>query len=148
MSLRSSPPRKRTTTTLPGSTAVTTPSPKEAWTTSSPTVSSRAAPLAAVNVKVEMPISNANADTKSSSPIYISLQQTGAVYIGDNRIPSIYEVGDRLERDVPVEKRETTKLMLRADAGVAYKWVPELMNRLRDGGCYKISLVGLESVNK
>ena len=107
-----------------------------------------AAPLAAVNVKVEMPISNANADTKSSSPIYISLQQTGAVYIGDNRIPSIYEVGDRLERDVPVEKRETTKLMLRADAGVAYKRVLELMNRLRDGGFYKISLVGLESVNK
>src|SRR6478672_3829928 len=55
ISLRSVPsPAKRTTTTPPGSTPVTTPSPKLAWTTSSPVCSSSAgrgstgAPAAAV----------------------------------------------------------------------------------------------------
>ena len=107
-----------------------------------------AAPLAAVNVKVDMPKSNANADTKANSPIYISLQSSGNVYIGDNRVRSIEGVGDRLEAEVPEAKRDTTKLMLRADASVPYKRVLELLNRLRDVGFYKISLVGLESVNK
>jgi len=108
-----------------------------------------AAPLAAVNVKVDMPKSNANADAKPNAPIYISLQQSGYVYIGDNRVEGgIPEVGTRLDRDVPVAKRETSRLYLRADAGVPYKRVLELMNTLRDIGFYKISLVGLEAVNK
>lgn len=107
-----------------------------------------AAPLAAVNVKVDMPKSNASADTKASSPVYISLQSSGAVYIGDNRVPSIQQVGDRLEKEIPDSKRDTARLYLRADASVPYKRVLELMNRLRDGGFYKISLVGLEAVNK
>ena len=108
-----------------------------------------AAPMAAVNVKVDMPKSNAVADTKPSSPIYISLQQSGYVYVGDNRIEGgIPELGDKLERDVPPAKRETTRLYLRGDAGVPYKRILELMNTIRDKGFYKISLVGLEAVNK
>jgi biopolymer transport protein ExbD len=108
-----------------------------------------AAPMAAVNVKVDMPKSNAVADTKSNSPIYISLQQSGYVYIGDNRIEGgVPELGDRLDHDIPAAKRDTTRLYLRADAGVPYKRILELMNKLRDIGFYKISLVGLEAVNK
>ena len=105
-----------------------------------------AAPLAAVNVKVEMPKSNASADTKPSSPIYISIQSRGFVYVGDTRVPSISEIATKLDKEVPVEKRDTTRLYLRADAGVQYKRVLELMNALRDIGFYRISLVGLESV--
>lgn len=107
-----------------------------------------AAPLAAVNVKVDMPKSNAVADKKPNAPIYISLQSSGAVYIGDNRVGSIQEVGDRLDKEVPPAKRDAARLYLRGDAGVPYKKVLELMNRLREVGFYKISLVGLEAVNK
>ena len=64
-----------------------------------------AAPLAAVNVKVDMPKSNASADTKANSPVYISLQSSGAVYIGDNRVRSIQGVGDRLSADIPEFER-------------------------------------------
>ncbi len=62
-----------------------------------------AAPLASVNVKVEMPKSNAVPDTKPSSPTYISLQQSGNVYVGDNRVDLIFgtrrQIGARDTRE-------------------------------------------------
>ena len=107
-----------------------------------------AAPLAAVNVKVDLPDSNAVAESKPSAPIYISLQKSGAIFIGDNRIASIPDVAARLDKEVPVNKREKARLYLRGDAEVPYKSVLQLMNSLRDIGFYKISLVGHETVNK
>jgi len=51
-----------------------------------------AAPLAAVNVKVDMPKSNASADTKANSPVYISLQSSGNVYIADQNFAAVQEI--------------------------------------------------------
>jgi biopolymer transport protein ExbD len=107
-----------------------------------------AAPLAAVNVKVDLPDSNANPEMRASSPVYISLQHGGSIYIGDNRFASIAAVGDRLDSEIPLGKREAARLYLRADADVPYKQVLELMNTLRNIGFYKLSLVGHEAVNK
>jgi biopolymer transport protein ExbD len=106
-----------------------------------------AVPLASVDVKVNFPDSNAPPDTKAAAPVWISLTKAGGVYIGNNRFPSIDAVGDQLEKDTPVNQRETTRLYLRGDAELPYKQVLELMNRLRNGGFYKISLVGHEAVH-
>jgi biopolymer transport protein ExbD len=105
-----------------------------------------AVPLASVNVKVNFPDSNAPPDTKSSAPVWISMTKSGAVYIGDTRLHSTDELGSQLEKEIPISQRDTTRLFLRGDADLPYKQVLDLMNRLRNAGFYKISLVGHEAV--
>ena len=105
-----------------------------------------AVPIATVNVKVNFPDSNAAAESKASAPVWISMTKTGSVYIGDRRFASVEDVGAELEKETPENQRETTRLFLRGDAELPYKTVLELMNRLRNGGFYKISLVGHEAV--
>jgi biopolymer transport protein ExbD len=106
-----------------------------------------AVPLAAVDVKINFPDSNASADAKSAAaPVWLSMQKNGAVYIGNTKFTSIEAVGDQLEKDTPPAQRDATRLFLRGDAELPYKQVLELMNRLRNGGFYKISLVGHEAV--
>ncbi len=105
-----------------------------------------AVPLATVNVKVNFPDSNAPPESKAAAPVWISMTKSGSTYIGDTRFPSINAVGDQLEKETPETQRDKTRLFLRADADLPYKKVLELMNRLREGGFYKISLVGHEAV--
>ncbi len=105
-----------------------------------------AVPIATVNVKVNYPDSNAPPDTKAAAPVWISMTKAGGVYIGDRRFPSVDAVGDQLEKETPEAQRDKTRLFLRGDAELPYKKVLELMNRLRNGGFYKISLVGHEAV--
>jgi biopolymer transport protein ExbD len=105
-----------------------------------------AVPIATVNVKVNFPDSNAEADSKAAAPVWISMTRAGGYYIGDRRYHSVSEIGDELEKETPVGQRDTTRLFLRGDAELPYKQVLELMNTLRDKGFYKISLVGHEAV--
>jgi biopolymer transport protein ExbD len=105
-----------------------------------------AAPLASVNVKVDLPRSNAVPEGAPNKPVFLSLQQNGAVYIGDNRIGSIEELGAKLEKEIPPEQRDTARIYLRGDSTTQYRKVLELMNRLRDAGFYKVALVGEEMV--
>jgi biopolymer transport protein ExbD len=104
-----------------------------------------AVPLASVNVKVNFPDSNAPPDTKAAAPVWISMTKSGTLYIGDSKIGGVEALGAQLEKEIPVGQRDTTRLFLRGDADLPYKQVLDLMNRLRAGGFYKISLVGHEA---
>jgi len=53
---------------------------------------------------------------------------------------------DLVLTEIPESKRDTTRLFLRGDAELPYKNVLDLMNELKTGGFYKISLVGHEAV--
>ena len=105
-----------------------------------------AVPIATVNVKVNFPDSNAPAESKASAPVWISMTKSGGVYIGDRRFGSVQEVGAELQKEIPESQRDTTRLFLRGDAELPYKKVLDLMNELKTGGFYKISLVGHEAV--
>ena len=105
-----------------------------------------AVPIATVNVKINFPDSNAQPDTKAAAPVWLSMTKSGGVYIGDRRFSSVEAVGAELEKETPEGQRDKTRLYLRGDAELPYKQVLELMNRLRNGGFYKISLVGHEAV--
>src|SRR4051812_4013582 len=74
-----------------------------------------AAPLASVNVKVELPRSNAIPEGAPNKPVFLSLQANGAVYIGDDKIGSIEQLGARLEKEIPLEARDTARIYLRGD---------------------------------
>jgi biopolymer transport protein ExbD len=105
-----------------------------------------AVPIATVNVKVNFPDSNAPAESKASAPVWISMTKSGSYYIGDRRYSSASEIGSELVTEIPLSQRDTTRLFLRGDAELPYRKVLELMNELKAGGFYKISLVGHEAV--
>ena len=105
-----------------------------------------AVPIATVNVKVNFPDSNAAAESKASAPVWISMTKSGGYYIGDRRFGSVNEIGNELIAEIPESQRDTTRLFLRGDAELPYKKVLDLMNELKSGGFYKISLVGHEAV--
>jgi biopolymer transport protein ExbD len=105
-----------------------------------------AVPIATVNVKVNFPDSNAPAESKAAAPVWISMTKAGGYYIGDRRYNSAPEIGNELIAEIPESQRDTTRLFLRGDAELPYRKVLDLMNELKAGGFYKISLVGHEAV--
>ena len=102
-----------------------------------------AAPLATVNVQVDLPPSNAEPTPNPKDPVFVSIQKTGQIVLGDNETtiealgPAMMErtLGDRENR-----------IMVRADRDVIYGNVMRVMNVLQDNGFYKVALVAEEVV--
>jgi biopolymer transport protein ExbD len=100
-----------------------------------------AAPLATVDIAVNLPSSNAQPQQRPSKPIYLTLKADRSLALGDSpvtreRLPSALSAatnGDKEER-----------IFLRADRSVPYGDVMQLMNELRAVGYLKVALVGLE----
>ena len=82
-----------------------------------------AAPLATVDVNVDLPVSNATQAERPEQPGALAAALTAATG------------GDREQR-----------IFLRADRAVAYGDLMGVMNTLRDTGYLKIALVGLDAV--
>ena len=101
-----------------------------------------AAPLATVDVNVDLPVSNATPAERPDQPVYVTVKPDLTLALGDrdiapgNLAAALVQAtgGDREQR-----------IFLRADREVAYGDLMETMNTLRDTGYLKIALVGLES---
>jgi biopolymer transport protein ExbD len=96
-----------------------------------------AAPLASVNVKVELPPS-VSKPAKVKDPIYVSLQKDGKLYIGDIQV-SYNEFSRRLIQ--ASGNNYNRRIFIRADKSVQYKEVMRVMNMIQDTGFYQIALV-------
>jgi biopolymer transport protein ExbD len=96
-----------------------------------------AAPLASVNVKVELPPSAAR-PAKVKDPVYVSLQRNGKVYIGDIEV-KYSEFSARLVS--ASGNNYNRRVFIRADKTVQYKEVMRVMNVIQDTGFYQIALV-------
>jgi biopolymer transport protein ExbD len=96
-----------------------------------------AAPLASVNVKVELPPS-VSKPAKVKDPVYVSLQANGKVYIGDVQV-KYSEFSDRLVS--ASGNNYNRRIFIRADKTVQYKEVMRVMNVIQDTGFYQIALV-------
>jgi len=96
-----------------------------------------AAPLASVNVKVELPTSVAK-PAKVKDPVYVSLQKDNKLYIGDIQV-SYSEFSERLVQ--AAGNNYNRRIFIRADKTVQYKEVMRVMNMIQDTGFYQIALV-------
>src|SRR5690606_8518755 len=96
-----------------------------------------AAPLASVNVKVELPPS-VSKPAKVKDPVYVSLQANGKVFIGDIQV-SYAEFSTRLVQ--ASGNNYNRRIFIRADKTVQYKEVMRVMNVIQDTGFYQIALV-------
>ena len=101
-----------------------------------------AAPLATVDVNVDLPVSNAGAVQRPERPVYVSVQPDLTLAVGDepvapDRLAAALQAATGGDRD--------RRIFLRADRTVSYGDLMGVMNMLRAGGYLKIALVGLET---
>jgi biopolymer transport protein ExbD len=100
-----------------------------------------AAPLATVDVAVDLPASSAQPQLRPEKPLFLTLRPDLSLSLGDAPVARDL-LGAALSQATNGEKN--TRIFLRADKGVPYGEVMEVMNLLRSTGFLKVALVGLE----
>jgi biopolymer transport protein ExbD len=101
-----------------------------------------AAPLATVDVTVDLPVSTAEPQPREPKPIFLTLKADHTLALGDGSVDE-GEVGAALDAASGNDREQ--RIFLRADKQVEYGAVMALMNRLRAAGYLKVALVGLDA---
>ena len=101
-----------------------------------------AAPLATVDVNVDLPASTATPAPRPDTPLFVTLKEDLSLAIGEDPVAR-----ERLQQalDAFTENDREQRVFLRADRAVDYGPLMEVMNLLRAAGYLKIGLVGLEA---
>jgi len=100
-----------------------------------------AAPLASVSVELKLPDAVAKPRPNPPKPVYISIQKSGNIYIGD--FPTdLTIIGEDLRKAVGSRDPERERIFIRADQEVRYGAFMEVMNALQDNGFYSVALIG------
>ncbi|AVO53401.1 outer membrane transport energization protein ExbD [Ectopseudomonas oleovorans] len=102
-----------------------------------------AAPLATVDIKVDLPASTAKPAPRPDKPIYVSIKEDLSLYL-DNDAISDEQLGATLDKLTQSDKDKT--IFVRGDKKVEYGRLMEVMDALRSAGYLKVGLVGLETV--
>jgi biopolymer transport protein ExbD/biopolymer transport protein TolR len=100
-----------------------------------------AAPLASVSVEVNLPPAVAKASPNPPKPVYISIKQSGEVFIGDFPT-SIDTMGEDLTKNIGRRDPTKERIFIRADEKTRYGAFMEVMNALQDNGFYSVALIG------
>ena len=102
-----------------------------------------AAPLATVDILVNLPSSTAQPQPRPDKPLYLTVKPDLSLTLGEE---AVVREGLRgaLERATNGDK--DMRIFLRADKIVHYGDVMDVMNLLRAAGYFKVALVGLEKV--
>ena len=100
-----------------------------------------AAPLATVDIAVDLPASTAARQLRPDAPVYLTIRASHALSIGDTPVP---EGGLGLALDRVSGGNKDQRVFLRADKTVDYDTLMRTMNELRAAGYLKIALVGLD----
>jgi biopolymer transport protein ExbD len=100
-----------------------------------------AAPLATVDIGVDLPATAAEPAPRPDKPVFVTLKPDLTVAVGE----------DTMTRDGLVNAltaatrgRKDERIYLRADKAVSYGDLMEVMNSLRNAGYLKVALVGLD----
>nr|WP_210313718.1 TonB system transport protein ExbD [Rhodopseudomonas rhenobacensis] len=101
-----------------------------------------AAPLATVDVAVDLPASTMKRQPRPDKPIFVTMKADHSLAIGENPLSRDSLAGSL---DQVTSSDRTKRLFVRADKTIPYGDVMTLMNDLRSAGYLKIALVGLES---
>jgi biopolymer transport protein ExbD len=100
-----------------------------------------AAPLATVDVAVNLPASTAEPQPRPDKPIFLTVKADLTLALGEITIPR-EALGGALAGITKGDK--DTRIFLRADRTVPYGEMMEVMNLMRKAGYLKVALVGLE----
>ena len=101
-----------------------------------------AAPLATVDVNIDLPVSNATPSQRPDEPLYVTVKEDLSLALGNDAIAAD---GLATALDAKTGNNRDQRIFLRADEAVAYGELMGVMNSLRAAGYLKIALVGLET---
>ena len=104
-----------------------------------------AAPLATVDVAVDLPAATVKRQPRPDKPTFETLKPHRTLAVGDNPVPREL-LASALTR--ATESDRNRRIFVRADKTIPYGEVMALMNDLRAGGFIKIALVALEGVGQ
>jgi biopolymer transport protein ExbD len=100
-----------------------------------------AAPLATVDIAVNLPASTAEPQPRPEQPLYLTVKSDLTLALGDTPVARELLPGTL---DAATKGDKDTRIFLRADRAVPYGEMMEVMNLLRGAGYLKVALVGLE----
>ena len=103
-----------------------------------------AAPLATVDIAVNLPAATAEPQPRPDMPLFLTVRSDLSLGLGDDMIPRNQLRG---ALDVAAKGDKDTRIFLRADKAVPYGELMEVMNLLRAAGYLKVALVGLEKTS-
>ena len=101
-----------------------------------------AAPLATVDIGVNLPASTAPEQPRPDKPVFVTIKPDGMIAVGETTV-SHEELAGALDTATNSHKDET--IFIRADKTLSYGDLMSVMNVLRDAGYLKLALVGLET---
>jgi biopolymer transport protein ExbD len=100
-----------------------------------------AAPLATVDLPVDLPSSTAVQQERPDRPTYVTITADLTVAIGETTVrrPDLVST-----LDAAADQGKDRRIFLRADRGVPYGELMDVLERLRTGGYRRIALVARE----
>jgi biopolymer transport protein ExbD len=101
-----------------------------------------AAPLATVDVAVDLPVSTAQPQPRPDKPIFLTVKADHSLALGETTVTPA-ELAAALDDASGNDKDQ--RIFLRADTQVEYGALMGVMNQLRAVGYLKVALVGLEA---
>ena len=101
-----------------------------------------AAPLATVDIAVNMPASTVERQPRPDKPIFLTVKSDLSLALGDDAVARD-ALGVALDAASAGDKEQ--RIFLRADKVVSYGDVMEVMNALRATGYLKVALLALEA---
>ena len=104
-----------------------------------------AAPLATVDIKVDLPASSAKPAPRPEKPVFLSVKADQRLYLGEDPV-TVEALGPTL--DARTHNNKDTTIFFQADKGVDYGDLMSVMDALRAAGYLKVGLVGLETAAK
>lgn len=102
-----------------------------------------AAPLATVDVPVDLPSNAATASPPPTDPVYVSVQANGELFVQEEAV-SLQQLA-AVTHGMTAGNTET-RLFLRGDQTVEYGTLMRVMNVLQKAGYARISLVATEEL--
>ena len=101
-----------------------------------------AAPLATVDISVNLPAANAEPSPRPDKPLFLTLKSDLSATLGNDAVARA-GLAAALDKATGGDKQQ--RVFLRADKTVPYGELMTMMNELRNAGYLHIALVGLEA---
>ena len=100
-----------------------------------------AAPLATVDLGVDLPASAVEPQPRPDKPVFVTVKPDLTIAVGEDIIPRDTLSGTL---DAATKNNKDERIFLRADKVVSYGDLMDVMNLLRNAGYLKVALVGLD----
>ncbi|RAI44530.1 TonB system transport protein ExbD [Rhodoplanes roseus] len=101
-----------------------------------------AAPLATVDISVDLPVANAQPQPRPPKPLFLTVRRDLTLALGEMPVAPD-SLGGALDEASGGDRK--LRVFLRADKAVPWGDLMQVMNRLRSAGYLELALVGLEA---